>query len=112
MAHATISVNGEKLRHRPAALPPELLQRLRVHKAAIISLLQGGYNPHNSDSKYLMLERLGIGDDLGMPTHIGSPAWMIAVGESMASRYCGCTNDGTKVEVTVVDSESTHTKGR
>ena len=92
MAHATISVNGEKLRHRPAALPPELLQRLRVHKAAIISLLQGGYKPHNSDSKYLMLERLGIGDDLGMPTHSGSPAWLIAVGESMKYSYLQTTN--------------------
>lgn len=109
---ATHPTNPMRIRHRPATLPTDLVDSVLDHRDAILDLLSNGYAPTDPDAVYLMLERLGIGDDLGMPTHIGSPAWMIAVGESMASRYCGCTNAGTKVEVTVVDSESTHTKGR
>lgn len=30
-------------------------------------------------------ERLGIADGLGMPAHVGSPAWLIALGEALAS---------------------------
>ena len=108
---ATHPTNPKRIRHRPATLPTDLVDSVLDHRDAILDLLSNGYAPTDPDAVYLMLERLGIGDDLGMPTHIGSPAWMIAVGESMASRYCGCTNAGTKVEVTVVDSESTHTKG-
>ncbi len=108
---ATHPTNPMRIRHRPATLPTDLVDSVLDHRDAILDLLSNGYAPTDPDAVYLMLERLGIGDDLGMPTHIGSPAWMIAVGESMASRYCGCTNAGTKVEVTVVDSESTHTKG-
>jgi hypothetical protein len=108
---ATHPTNPKRLRHRPAILPTDLVDSVLDHRDAILDLLSNGYAPTDSDAVYLMLERLGIGDDLGMPTHSGSPAWLIAVGESMVSRYCGCTNAGTKVEVTVVDSESTHTKG-
>ena len=108
---ATHPTNPMRIRHRPATLPTDLVDSVLDHRDAILDLLSNGYAPTDPDAVYLMLERLGIGDDLGMPTHIGSPAWMIAVGESLASRYCGCTNAGTKVEVTVVDSESTHTKG-
>jgi len=108
---ATHPTNPMRIRHRPATLPTDLVDSVLDHRDAILDLLSNGYAPTDPEAVYLMLERLGIGDDLGMPTHIGSPAWMIAVGESMASRYCGCTNAGTKVEVTVVDSESTHTKG-
>jgi hypothetical protein len=35
------------------------------------------------DSFYAYHERLGIADDLGLPTDPGSTAWMVAVGESM-----------------------------
>ncbi len=108
---ATHPTNPMRIRHRPATLPTDLVDSVLDHRDAILDLLSNGYAPTDPAAVYLMLARLGIGDDLGMPTHIGSPAWMIAVGESMASRYCGCTNAGTKVEVTVVDSESTHTKG-
>jgi len=37
-----------------------------------------------ADGTYILAERLGIADDLGMPTHAGSPAWLIAAGEAMA----------------------------
>ena len=103
--------DATRIRYRPLTLPDALAQEIRSHRSDILALLRTDHAPTDPDAVYLMLERLGIGDDLGMPTHIGSPAWMIAVGESMASRYCGCMNAGTKVEVTVVDSESTHTKG-
>lgn len=72
-----------RLRHRPADLPPDLSARLRMHKAAIVGLLVNGYVPVHDEARYVHGERLGIADDLGMPTHPGSPAWLVAVGESM-----------------------------
>jgi hypothetical protein len=77
-----------RLRHRPADLPPDLSARLRLHRAAVVGLLAGGYapDPHGgTDAGYVYGERLGVADDLGMPTHPGSAAWLAAVGESMGA---------------------------
>lgn len=76
-----------RLRHHPAHLPPDLLDALRRHRGAILALLTTGYNPADADAEYIHGERLGVADGLGLATHPGSPAWLIAVGESMeASR--------------------------
>lgn len=85
------STGPAKLRFKspggPADLPPELSARLRVHRGAILGLLASGYAPDahadGDDAGYVYGERLGVADGLGMPTHPGSAAWLVAVGESM-----------------------------
>lgn len=75
-----------RLRHRPADLPPDLSTQLRIHRAAVVGLLTNGHvpDPHgDTDAGYVLGERLGVADALGMPTHPGSPAWLVAVGESV-----------------------------
>jgi hypothetical protein len=87
-AGVEVAAHGDRLRHRPATLAPDLSARLRMHKAAILAILADGYAPDAGDGPeagYILGERLGIADDLGMPTHPGAPAWLIAVGESMDS---------------------------
>ena len=90
----------ERLRHRPATLPPDLLEGLQRHRAAILALLdtidgKGGYAPAREDAAIVYGERLGMADGLGMHTHPGSPAWLVAVGESMG---CSCTKRTNGVE--------------
>lgn len=98
-----------RLRHRPADLPPDLSARLRLHRGAILGLLVHGYAPAgDTDAGYVLGERLGIADGLGMPTHPGSAVWLVAVGESMRNscsptttvvhcgngKTCGCDPAG------------------
>lgn len=71
-----------RLRHRPAALAPDLIGGLRHHREAILVLLMGAWLP-GDEAAYVFGERLGAADGLGMPTHAGSPAWLVAVGEAM-----------------------------
>jgi len=81
----------QRLRYRPATLPPEVLPRLRFHRAAILDLLplidgSGGYTPDGDDgtnAEYVYGERLGMAEGLGLATHPGSAAWLVAVGESV-----------------------------
>lgn len=87
-----------RLRHRPADLPSDLSARLRIHKAAVVGLLVNGYapDPHgDTDAGYVLGERLGMADGLALPTHTGSPAWLLAVAESMG---CSCTKRTIEVE--------------
>ncbi|MCC6427494.1 MAG: hypothetical protein IT435_11810 [Phycisphaerales bacterium] len=87
-----------RLRYRPADLPPDLSARLRLHRGAILGLLTGGYTPDphgDTDAGYVYGERLGVADGLGMPTHPGSAAWLVAVGESMGH---SCTTRTIGVE--------------
>lgn len=73
-----------RLRHRPADLPPDLSARLRIHRAAVAELLLSGYVPGgDTEAGYVLGERLGVADGLGLPTHPGSAAWLVAVGESV-----------------------------
>jgi hypothetical protein len=72
------------LRHRPAELLPHFSARLRLHRNAIRRLLEDGYAPEGeTEAEYVLGERLGVADGLGMPLHPGSSAWLIAVGEMM-----------------------------
>lgn len=72
------------LLHRPSRLPPALLPRLIDAKPSVLAVLKGGPPALGSEqSEYAMTERLGVAEDLGMPTHPGSPAWLIAMGEAM-----------------------------
>ncbi len=70
----------------PDRLAPDLLEGLRRHRGAILGLLADGYHPEpGSEAEYVLGERLGIADDCNRPTHPGTPAWLIAVGESMGT---------------------------
>ena len=83
-----------RLRHRPGDLPPDLSARLRIHRAAVVGLLADGYAPAgDTDAGYVLGERLGVADGLGLPTHPGSAAWLVAVGESIG-RSCGVATGG------------------
>lgn len=79
-----------RLRHRPADLPPDLSARLRLHRGAVLGLLAGGYAPDthaaSGDAGYVCGERLGVDDGLGLATHPGSAAWLVAVGEALCRR--------------------------
>lgn len=78
----------------PANLPPDLSARLRLLRGAVMGLLADGYAPHgDADAGYVLDERLGVADDLGLPTHPGSSAWLVAVGESMGDG-CGIATCG------------------
>jgi hypothetical protein len=72
-----------RLRFRPVVIAPELIERLRAQRAAILALLGDPCAPTDADAGYVYGERLGAADGLGMPTHPGSPAWSVAVGESL-----------------------------
>ncbi len=74
----------DRVRHRPALLPPSVSALLRLHRAEVVRLLVAGYAPDDgTDGAVVLAERLSIADDLGMPTHPGASAWLIAVGESI-----------------------------
>ena len=77
-----LAAHGDRLRHRPAVLLPDLLEALRRHRGAILGLLVGDYAPGDADARYVIGERLGMADGLLMPTHPGAPAWLVAVGEA------------------------------
>lgn len=79
----------------PADLPPDLSARLRIHRAAVAGLLVDGYAPAGDDAGYVLGERLGVADGLGLATHPGSAAWLVAVGESVG---CSCTTRTKGVE--------------
>lgn len=79
----------DRLLFRPVTADPDLVEMLRRHQCGIIDLLAAGGVRDDDDAEYTQAERLGIGAELGMATHAGSPAWLVAVGEAlrgMASR--------------------------
>lgn len=99
-AGVEIAVRGDRLLYRPATLTPDLAARLRTHKSAVLELLAAGdgYAPEadsDPEAAYVFNERLGIADDLNMPTHPGSPAWLIAAGESLDH---ACITESSGVE--------------
>lgn len=55
--------DSERLRHRPASIPPDLAERLRTHRTALLRLLVVGHTPADgTDAGYVYGERLGIAD--------------------------------------------------
>ena len=84
-----LAAHGDRLRHRPSILPGDLSARLRMHRAAVLSMLTTGHIPADDDAAYTHAERLGVADDLDKPTHPGSPAWLIALAEAMGGAAPG-----------------------
>ena len=79
-----------RLRCRPA-LDPDTAALVRSHRAVIVALLADGLAPaRGSEAEYVLAERLGVADELAMPTHPGSPAWCVAAGEAL-----GCDGGAT-----------------
>ncbi len=71
------------VRFRCPGLPPALRQAVCENRRALRTLLDG-YTPAGADRRYVFEERLGVAADLGMPVHVGSAAWLVATGESLA----------------------------
>ncbi len=84
-AGVTLRAVGDGIGFVPrSALTPQRAEQLRMHRAAVMGLLVDGYAPAGDvDAGYILGERLGIADGLGMPTHPGSPAWLVAASEAM-----------------------------
>jgi hypothetical protein len=99
-----------RLRHRPANLPPDLTARLRLHRGAILTVLASGYAPDahadDDDAAYVYGERLGVAEGLGLATHAGSAAWLVAVGESMDSCCHAATRRGTLAHGSIDEGHS------
>lgn len=69
-------------RHQLADLPPNLSASALLRSSPAPSLMVTEYTPAHDNAAYVFDERLGVADELQMPTHPGSPAWLVAVGES------------------------------
>lgn len=75
-----------RIGHRPAVLPADLSARLLTHKTAVLVLLANARADGCPEAtEYVASERLGVADELELATHPGSPAWLIAMGESLAA---------------------------
>lgn len=68
-----------------SALTAARAAAIALHRATILDLLARGYSPDHAEAAHTLAERLGTADELGMPTHPGSAAWLVAVGESMGA---------------------------
>lgn len=101
-AGVELAPGGDRLRFRPATIPPDLLHGLRSHKADLLALLApGGLRDLEADPEagYTLGERLGVAEGLGMDTGAGSPAWLIAVGEAMGQTdYTAAPGGGWTME--------------
>lgn len=85
-----------KLFIKPGRAPAATLQRLPAYRDRIVTLLREGFQPPSVDARYIFDERLLIAEwELAMPVYIGSPAWLIATGESMRK---ACESTSTSVE--------------
>ena len=82
---ATDPTSSNRLRHRPASLPTGLAAGLWVHKPSVLAILRSEVPLIDEEGEYVIGERLGMADELGMPTHPGAPAWLVAVGEAIVA---------------------------
>jgi hypothetical protein len=58
--------------------------QIRAHNDAILTLLTAGFHPVDRKTRDILIERIRVAKELGLATHAGSPAWLTAVGESLA----------------------------
>ncbi len=84
-----------RLRYQSTTLSSDLLEGLHAHRAAILRLRssiggKGGYSLAGAVAAIVYGERLGMAEGLGMLTHPGSPAWLVAVGEGISCGIATC----------------------
>ena len=77
----------DRLRHRPQELPSHVAVRLAHYKPDLLRLLRVGFAPPDPESAYVLGERLGVAQELGMSTEPGSPGWLVAVGEAIDAAW-------------------------
>ncbi len=77
----------DRIRHKPPELPAHFVARISFYKPDVLRLLQSGFTPTDAEAAYVLGERLGIAEDLGMPTAPGSPGWLVAVGEAIEASW-------------------------
>jgi hypothetical protein len=78
-AGIALRVRGGVLQMR---CPKTVAERFEPHRETLLGVVDG-YAPFSPEECYVFLERLGVGEDFGMPITPGSPAWLLAVGEAM-----------------------------
>jgi hypothetical protein len=83
----------DRLRHRPPELPTHLAARLAFYKPHLLRLLKTGFAPPDPESAYVLGERLGVAQELGMSTEPGSPGWLVAVGEAIETAWKEAQNE-------------------
>ena len=84
-AGVTLRADGNSVLHKPGVLPPGWTDGLAQHLTVIVAVLTD-WQPDGEDEHYQFEERLGIASGQGMLTDAGTPAWLMAVGEVLASR--------------------------
>lgn len=86
----------DRLRHRPLELPSHVAVRLAHYKPDLLRLLRAGFAPPDPESAYVLGERLGVAQELGMSTEPGSPGWLVAVGEAIETAWKEAPNQAQK----------------
>ncbi|MCH7632075.1 MAG: hypothetical protein IIB59_02580 [Planctomycetes bacterium] len=107
-----LASGGDRVMFRPRdRVGPGLLTRIRRHRRALLANLgdpgQGEELPENGsgavvseavwEAAHVFFERLGVACELGLPVGIGSPAWLIAMGEALETEHA--TMSGGQVGV-------------
>ena len=77
----------DRIRHKPPALPSHFAARISFYKPDVLRLLQSGFTPADAEAAYVLGERLGVAQELGMSTEPGSPGWLVAVGEAIETAW-------------------------
>ena len=108
-----LASGGDRVMFRPRdRVGPDLLARIRRHKRALLANLgdleQGEVLPANEsgravseaiwEASYAFSERLGIACELGLPVGIGSPAWLLAMGEALETEYAATSGGQVGVD--------------
>jgi len=83
----------DRIRHKPPELPSHVAARISFYKPDVLRLLQWGFTPADAEAAYVLGERLGIAEDLGMSTAPGSPGWLVAVGEAIETAWNEAQNE-------------------
>lgn len=101
-AGVELAADGERVRFRPRdRVGPDLLARIRWLKPILLALVgdpvRGGELPEAGsapaisnavwEAAYAYYERLGVADAAGLPTHVGSPAWLIAMAAAIEAEH-------------------------
>ncbi len=73
----------DRIRWYPARVPKGLLRHLLEEKPAILAVLSQPPWFATDAARDLFEERMGVAAALEMDCNVGSPAWLIAVGEAL-----------------------------